>query len=45
MVEGIKHTEIGWIPEDWEILKLSKIALLKTEKHMSNLLMTRAISL
>src|SRR5438067_2103260 len=25
MMEGYKHTELGWIPEDWEVLKLETI--------------------
>ncbi len=29
-VQTMKQTEIGWIPEDWKVLKLSEIANVKT---------------
>ena len=28
MVKGMKQTEIGWIPEDWEVKKLGSIAFI-----------------
>ena len=27
---GYKLTKLGWIPEDWEILKLSDVAVIQT---------------
>ena len=32
MVEGYKHTEIGVIPEDWDVKKLSKVSNFKNGK-------------
>jgi type I restriction enzyme S subunit len=30
-MKGYKHTELGWIPEDWEVKKLKEVSIIKGE--------------
>ncbi len=33
--EGYKKTKLGWIPEEWEFLKLAKVIELESGQHLS----------
>lgn len=36
MKQGMKQTEVGWIPEDWEVEKLGRLGDVKMCKRIFN---------